>query len=430
MLKELEFQKKIGFEPHPAQLKILESLSRDKAICAGRRFGKSAISAYEALRTLIDKDKEVLLKKALPAKIWIVSPNYDLSQKVFEYLVRWYLRAFPSQTGGISYRPFPQIKTPRGSLVQCKSAENPTSLLGEEIDLLIVDEASRISKNVYETYLFPTTASRCGRTIFISTPFGKNWFYRKCVELKETDGSFQFKTTDNPNFPPGEWDRAKKILPEMVFKQEYEAQFLDDAASVFRRVQDIVANTKHDVVSEHTYVMGVDLGKHEDFTAITVIDRMNNHVVYFDRFNKIDYPFQKERILAVAKKYRNALITIDSTVVGEPIKEDLERMGAIIDDFKFSQKSKKELIEKLSIFIEQGNIHIPNEPVLLDELGSFGYQLSASGNILYAAPEGQHDDCVFSLALAVWGLTPDILHKQTKLQEELTKNYSSPANFI
>ena len=68
MIKEKEFRKKIGFEPHEAQLRILESSSSDKCICAGRRFGKSAVCAYEALRTLIEKDKEVLLKKSLPAK--------------------------------------------------------------------------------------------------------------------------------------------------------------------------------------------------------------------------------------------------------------------------------------------------------------------------------------------------------------------------
>ncbi|MCR4398946.1 MAG: hypothetical protein NUV93_08290, partial [Firmicutes bacterium] len=39
---------------------------------------------------------------------------------------------------------------------------------------------------------------------------------------------------------------------------------------------------------------------------------------------------------------------------------------------------------------------------LLNELEAFEYEISRAGNVKYGAPEGQHDDCVISLALAVW----------------------------
>lgn len=400
MISDKKLQQVIKWTPHPFQQEILETAARDVVICAGRRFGKSCLCAYIALKTLLEDNKH----------IWIVSPTYDLSQKVFEYLVRWFSKVAPSQSNNIQNRPFPKIKTARGSWIECKSAENPTSLLGEELDLVIVDEAARISRRVYDTYVFPTTSSRHGRTIFISTPFGQNWFYDKAMECKNGDGAngayFHFRTLDNPHFTKEEWDRAKKLLPAQVFEQEYEASFLPDAASVFRGIDEIVKdNTLSDVIAGHQYVMGVDLGKHEDFTVITVIDKYNNNVVYFDRFNQIDYPFQQKRIQATADRYNNARIIIDSTVIGEPIKEDLERLGLFIDDFKFTNQSKKELIEKLSIFIEQKQVWIPPREELIDELRAFGYQLSNSGNVIYKAPQGIHDDCVCSFALAVWGLT-------------------------
>jgi len=81
-------------------------------------------------------------------------------------------------------------------------------------------------------------------------------------------------------------------------------------------------------------------------------------------------------------------------------------MGLAVDDYKYTNKSKTQLIEKLSIFIEQKRIFYPPIPELLDELESFGYHLTPSGNYKYGAPEGMHDDCVNSLALAVWPL-PD-----------------------
>ncbi len=421
-ISDKKLQEIIGFIPHSGQQKVIESNARDIAICAGRRWGKSAICAYIVLKTFLEAWG---VKKS--EKIWIVAPNYELTQKVFEYLLRWILKVEPKIARYIQNRPFPQIKITESFWIQCKSAENPTSILGEELDLLIVDEAARIPKNVYDTYIYPTTSSRKGRTIFISTPFGQNWFYTKWMDCKQIqDGlSLQFKTKDNPYFPIEEWERAKLKLPSQVFNQEYEASFLPDAAAVFRGIDEIIKdNAESDVVQGHRYIMGVDLGKHEDFTVLTVIDKYNNNVVYWDRFKDIEYPFQKARIKATALRYNNARIIVDSTGVGEPIQEDLAREGLFVDDFKFTNQSKKELVEKGSIFMEQKNVYIPPKEILIDELKSFGYQLTDAGNVIYKAPQGLHDDAVFSLLLAIWGLTGKA-HPQTAIQQELAKSKRS-----
>ena len=398
-------------------VRCIEVDNKDKLYLAGKQLvptHNSAICAYIALKTLLQDNK----------RIWIVAPTYDLTQKVFDYLVRWFVKVAPSQSQGISYRPFPKIRTAKGSWVECKSAENPTGLLGEELDLRIVDECSRIARRVEETYLFPTTASRKGRSFYISTPFGQNWFYEKTRSCKNSeDGAyFHFKSKDNPFFPIEEWVRAREKLPAQVFAQEYEASFLPDAAAVFRGIDEIIKdNAESDVMIGHRYIMGVDLGKHEDFTVLTIIDKWNNNVVYWDRFKQIDYPFQKSRIKATALRYNNARIIVDSTGVGDPIKDDLSREGLFVDDFKFTNKSKKELVEKLSIFIEQKNVWIPPIEILIDELKSFGYHLTDAGNVIYRAPQGQHDDAVVSLALAVWGLTGSAKPK-TAIQMELAKS--------
>ena len=320
------------------------------------------------------------------------------------------------------------------SWIEGKSAETPTGLLGEEVDLLIIDEAPLISRKIYENYLYPVTSSRKAPTIFIGSPFGQNWFYDKFVRNKEHNSSFHFTSLDGVSVTQEEWDNAKRTLPELSFRQSYMAEFLPDGASVFRNINEIVSDTLKDAESGHSYMMGVDLAKHEDFTVITVIDRATNQVVYFDRFQGIEYPLQKKRIEAIAERYNRARVYIDSTVVGEPIKEDLERNGVFVDDFKFSLKSKKELGEKLSIFIEQKNLWIPPEQYLIDELRSFGMKLTDSGNVVYGAPEGLHDDCVYSLALAVWGLQSQTIIPRFKTEMELrqrfTQKLKKQINFI
>ena len=400
----MNISKKINWYPKGGQKDVIACNERDRVICAGRRWGKSAVCAFIALNAFLTGVNEIKEGKRDSVKIWIVAPSYELTQKVFEYFIKWFLKIYPDGHRFITTKPFPQIKLAEGVWVQCKSTENPSSLLGEELDLVILDEAAQVSRRVYEQYIFPTTSSRQGKTIFISTPFGQNWFYQQFCKAKLKKAAFQFQSIEGVSITKDEWERAKKELPEQVFKQEYEASFLPDAAAVFRGVDKIIKdNCLQDVLPGHQYVMGVDIAKHEDFSVITIIDKWNNNVVYFDRFKDIDYPFQKKRIKATAERYK-ARVYIDSTGVGEPIFDDLRREGIFIDDFKFTNKSKKELIEKLSISIEQKFIFIPPENILVDELKSYGYKLTDSGNITYSAPQGLHDDCVVSLALAVWGI--------------------------
>ena len=173
--------------------------------------------------------------------------------------------------------------------------------------------------------------------------------------------------------------------------------------------------------------MGVDLAEMQDYTAITVIDSESNEVVHFDRFQGKDYPLQKEHITLKARRYNNARIILDTTGVGKPIYEDLRKTGLFAEDYTFSGKSKEELIGKLIVFLEEKYIKIPDVKVLQDELRAFEYKYlnEKTGErlktIQYGAPQGYHDDCVISLALAVWGLHSGKPLPQDPIATELAK---------
>src|SRR3990167_8522747 len=104
MTNESKLRDDIGFTPHKGQLDVLKCKERELVICAGRRRGKSAICAYLALLMLLEKDKNIL----------IVAPTSDLTRKVFDYVVRWYLMINPKGSKGVSYRPYPKIYAPLG----------------------------------------------------------------------------------------------------------------------------------------------------------------------------------------------------------------------------------------------------------------------------------------------------------------------------
>jgi hypothetical protein len=397
----------IGFEPHEGQKPVIKAYldgKREIVWVSGRRSGKSqTLGAIAAIESMIPG-----------SKIWIVAPDYGLAERVFNYLLQYVSKIYPEGTFKVTSKPGMNIRFDNGSIVECKSGDNPNSLLGEELDLLIIDEAAMMSPNVYERYLFATTAMRKGLVIFISTPNRKNWFYRKYETVKDNEEGFVLNTPSsiNPYMPREEIERARKQMPEDMFKQEYLAQFLDTGAGVFRGFNECtIINYKEEPKGSHRYVMGVDLAKIQDFTVITVIDKQTHQVVYWERFNGLEWALITKKVANIANKYNKAKVIIDSTGVGNPVSEAIKREadGLMVEDFKFASNktssSKKDLIDKLSIFIENKAIKIPDEPELLDELDCFACEMTESGIMKYSAPLGKHDDCVISLALAVSGLS-------------------------
>ncbi len=119
--------------------------------------------------------------------------------------------------------------------------------------------------------------------------------------------------------------------------------------------------------------------------------------------HQIDWVFQRKRIVQLAQQY-NARLLIDSTGVGDPVCDELHRENVRVDGYKFTNATKKDLIENLSMMIENQKLTIPQIPELINELKLYGYKTTPSGNVQYGAPEGYHDDCVIALALAAWQL--------------------------
>jgi hypothetical protein len=96
---------------------------------------------------------------------------------------------------------------------------------------------------------------------------------------------------------------------------------------------------------------------------------------------------------------------VDASGIGDVIVDDLK--GAVGDDRLLPVKTgpnKAMLVDALSIALDQLKVLIPDEAVVVNELKSFGYEITKHGNIRYSAPDDMHDDCVIALALAAYGV--------------------------
>ena len=288
------------------------------------------------------------------------------------------------------------------------SADNPTSILGEAFHLVVIDEAARISEEVWTDTIQPTLADDGGKAILISTPKGRNWFWREWVRGREGDPavrSFQAPSSDNPNPRiKAAAEHARTRVPERTYRQEWLAEFIDDSSDVFRGVRGLAtAERQEQAIEGHSYVIGADWGQSVDYTVFTVIDTTLQACVYVDRFNEVDYGTARERLAALWQRFGRCAVVAEQNGIGLPIIEACWRDGIPIQPFTTTNASKAEAIGSLILAFEQRTLHLLNYEPLILELESFEQERMPSGLIRYAAPEGLHDDVVMSLAFA-WSI--------------------------
>lgn len=283
-----------------------------------------------------------------------------------------------------------------GSYIDFGSGERAELMEGFGYDYAVINEGGIVFKkpSLWENTLYPMIKHATVR--IIGTPKGKNTFESLYRRYKH----YSFNCYDSPFWSEQEIANAKETMTEEAFRQEMLAEFIEGAGAVFRRINENVAGALLEApVEGRRYVLGTDLAKHADFTVIFVADAENHQIVYHERFNQIDWPLQKSRIKNAYDKFNCVSGVIDATGVGDAVFDDLIAMGLNIEGFKFTNTSKSELVNNLSIAMDNGNIHYPNIPELLDELAMYSYEQRANGTVTYSAPEGFHDDEVMALAL-------------------------------
>ena len=407
---------------HDLQAEIIRDPSRFKVVACGRRWGKSWMAMVGLYCMMLERFQENGKKQ----RGWIVAPTFPLVREDW-LLAEVILKDFITDKKQTEMKMvFDKI-----GFIEFKSADREDEgLRGAGIDAAVIDEASRVTRKSWEQGIRPALADKLGRCIFISTPKGRNWFFEMYLKGQVSGNnikSWKHPTSSNPYFPSEEWKTIYDSTPDMILRQEYLADFLEDEASVFKNIDKCFRGELESYQQNEAYTFGVDLGKSEDFTVVTGIKNSSCQVVYINRFNKVDWSLQKKRILGVHKAYPNSTFWIDSTGLGDPIEEDLRMSGINTRDYKFTNASKQELVEQLIVAMEQAMLGLPNVSetrFLIDELKAFTYEILPSGRLRYSAPEGLHDDGVMSLGLAARGMSWNFYRK---MENEQMIPYNSPA---
>jgi hypothetical protein len=310
------------------------------------------------------------------------------------------------------------------SEIQFWHCKNPTSLEGVGSHGNIFDEAAKCPYEAVAAAQTTVTFTK-GPQGYFSTPLGKNWFYRECMEAREhmkwalANGRdperifLRARTIDNPFVDPSVIEEAKRTLTERLFRQYFLAEFLDDG-SVFVGFRECVRGSELDVyggvqrwvaadAAEHAVFVGVDWAKKEDFTVFTALAIVEGKpkMVGFMRFQGIGYLEAIKELYNFCKVFKTiAMIKHDRTGVGEAIDDMLAQMPFSFEGVVFTNASKAMMVNQLIMAFETQDIELAHWPEMINELESFTVVTNELGTARYNAPSGMHDDIVASLMLA------------------------------
>src|SRR5678816_2484260 len=138
----------LQYAPTPGQLEVHRSKAPRRVLACGVRWGKSTLAAHEAIAAaMIPADHSIG---------WCIGPTYDLSRRVFDTIVAVVARFLSHRIYSLREHEHRLILRNMGgglSEIRCKSADSPVSLLGEGLNWVIVDEASRLKPLIWESYL-------------------------------------------------------------------------------------------------------------------------------------------------------------------------------------------------------------------------------------------------------------------------------------
>lgn len=409
----------------PKQKEVLQHPARFKILACGRRWGKSQMSSYKIIIEALKKTDGVY---------WIVSPTYPQTKIIWRMIKKF----MPKQAIKRIMEGELYIELKNGTTIWAKSGDKPDNLRGEGLDGVVLDECAMLRPEVWYEVIRPALSDKGGWAIFISTPKGKNWFYELFMRGKDKNqseyASFQYSSYANPILKREEIEEMANSMPEIKYRQEILAEFLDDGGVVFRGLNEVMNSKPEEPKEGEFYVIGIDLGRHEDFTVIEVGKMSTASEVYSERFNKTDWDYIKERIRTVYKMYNNATLLIDSTGFGDPIYEDLGKEGLAIHGIVLNTSTKPKIIENLQLMIENRQISlIPSEEKSI-EFGAYTYTVMPSGHVKYEAPRGFHDDIVIAVALMAYGLIGAGGTALGKIQEipssEETGNYDEMPRYV
>lgn len=243
------------------------------------------------------------------------------------------------------------------------------------------------------------------------TPLGRNHYYEN-VEIPDMECYVVKQKWNECSFIDEQMImREMKRMPSATFRQEFECEFnieegfafdwYDLTAAMDENVERKFPRHPHGI-----YVAGVDLGQRVDHTALTILEvlgptrRMVFHHVFDLRRKWVDMATQINEFFNI---WQPGLVLVDCTgQMNRYFQQYFLSMPHPIVGYTYNQDTKAELVKLCQVKLEKGDLELWDDDSLKREFKKFEEKrLPRTGRFQYDAGEGEHDDQVNSVMLAL-----------------------------
>jgi hypothetical protein len=415
---------KVNYEPHAGQVEVLDQIMASNAdviiIICSRGWGKTLFVVGSIVLPPILKYPNLQVCWIAPNYKIAKAPIEDVFFGVNENTGERFINDKCPETGFTFFeykKGDNELHFWNDAKLFLRSADAPESIVSKGYNLVVIDEGALISKTVFQQNILPIARKKNCKIVIITTPRGKNWVYHLFLDGKDPAKPRYFAVQQpwnkRPDYPPLLIDLMKD-LPDHVRRQEFGAEFIDGGGGIFKNLDGVFrgalvefesdqqewyhSNWKN-ICSEEATIMAIDWAKSVDFTVITVFSLTTKKMIYYARINKTDYKTVLEKCKMLGARFDCTDLIYDATGVGSGLTDFIPAEFNAIP-YVFTNQSKNDLINKLIMSFEYGVLDIPNISTVRNEFEILELSFTKTGKFSYEAPDGKHDDCVMSIALA------------------------------
>lgn len=410
----------LRFNLHDAQQEVFNDPARFKVVVAGRRFGKTYLSAITLLLEAL-KDENDAGKDLSQKEVYYIAPTFTQGKEIMWSLLKSLAKT--DREGGLislAHENTATITLVNGRRISIKGADRPDSLRGVGLSYCVMDEYAMMKPAVWEMIIRPALSDVAGGALFIGTPEGKNHFYelyQNAISDKPAYADWQgfnYESLANPTLDPKEVASAIANMSVAAARQEYGASF-NSGGGLHLREEWWKYGKRTD--NDGQYYIAVDLA---GFTASGGLKRgqlkiKDEHSICIAKCSSEGWFVEeiitgqwdvKETALRIVKAYRDyrpVKLGIEKGALknacGPYLEDEMKRLQTffLIYDLAHGGKNKQDRI----VWALQGRLE-KKRLVLNEEEGTTQYSINWQRKLIEQANDFPssltHDDMLDSLA--------------------------------
>jgi len=271
----------IDYCPYDYQVELHDSPARFKVIVGGRRVGKSKMALQEIIKHCIEVPY---------ATAWWVAPTIAMAREVgWDEFINMKEELLP----GIStvHDTLMRVRFKNGSTLYFKGGDSEKSLRGRGLTMVVIDEAAFLYEEIWTRALLPALADKQGKAIIISTPNGRNWFYRMAIEAASEQklenprwAYWHWPSYKNPMMTEDELKAIASSISEMDFRQEFMGEFVTRGGMVYDEFnEENIIDEGLPSLHDFDIYLGMDFGyANPCAVAFMAVAKDNSQVFMFD----------------------------------------------------------------------------------------------------------------------------------------------------